>query len=413
MLHSPLQLPCFVGPPPGATPDEADAHWMRLAVWLARRAEGLTRPNPAVGAVIVGSDGRCIGFGTHRRAGTPHAEIHALRRAGDRARSSTLYVTLEPCSTTGRTPPCVRAILAAGVRRVVIGTLDPNPKHAGRAVPILREAGIRVDGPCEGDACRDLLQPFATVMTHGRPFFRLKLGMTLDARLADSSGTSQWITSPSSREAVQNLRRRSDAILVGAGTLRADNPSLLPRPSRGRQPWRVICARVTDLPLSAQVFTDAAAARTIVAAPAGWHPETAAALRARGVTVLELPADEPGFFRSLAEELKERGILSVLCEGGAHLAGALLRNDLIDELHLFVAPLVLGAGALPLFAGLDLPLAKAARFQILSATPIPPDLHVVAQRGSAPVASPSIAVECSRMQSIAVENDKRAPVEPC
>ncbi len=377
MRHSPLQLPCFDPPPSEATPDEADAHWMRLAVRLARRAEGMTRPNPAVGAVIVGADGRCIGFGAHRRAGTAHAEIHALRRAGERARSATIYVTLEPCSTTGRTPPCVRAILAAGIGRVVIGTLDPNPRHAGRAVPILREAGIRVDGPCEEEACRDLLRPFATVMTRGRPFFRLKLGMTLDARLADSSGTSQWITSPSSREAVQALRRRSDAILVGAGTLRADNPSLLPRPSRGRQPWRVICARNGGVPLDAKVFTDEAADRTIVAAPAGWRPDTAAALRARGVTVLELPADEPGYFRALAEQLRDLGLLSVLCEGGAHLAGALLRNQLIDELHLFVAPLVLGAGALPLFAGLDLPLAEAARFQILSATPLPPDLHVV------------------------------------
>lgn len=384
MSHNLLQLPVFAPPPPDTSTATVDAHWMRLAIRLARRAEGMTRPNPAVGAIVVAPDGRCVGFGDHLRAGTPHAEVHALRRAGSLACGATLYVTLEPCSTTSRTPPCTEAILRAGIARVVIGTLDPNPRHAGRAVPMLRDAGLVVDVGCEEPACRDLLAPFATSMTCSRPFFRLKLGMSLDARLADASGHSRWITSPSSREAVQALRRRSDAILVGAGTLRADNPSLLPRPSHGRRPYRIVCARHADLPLDAQLFTDAAADRTLVAAPDGWQPDTAEALRARGVTVLPLPSDEPAYFSALAAHLHALGLLSVLCEGGPHLAAALLRCHLVDELHLFLAPLVLGDAALPTFSAFSAPLADAPRFRLLSSTSCGPDVHLV----YAPAASP-------------------------
>lgn len=384
MADLPSRFPLFAAPDPSAGPAATDAHWMRVAIAMARRAEGMTRPNPAVGAVVVAPDGRCVGFGDHLRAGTPHAEVHALRRAGAAARGSTLYVTLEPCSTTGRTPPCTEAILRAGIRRVVIGTLDPNPRHAGRAVPLLRDAGLAVDVGCEEPACRDLLAPFATAIVRHRPYFRLKLGMTLDARLADYAGTSRWITNAASRDAVQALRRRSDAILVGAGTLRADNPSLLPRPSRGRLPWRVVCARDGDLPADARLFTDSAAARTIVAAPEGWHPATAQTLRDRGIAVLALPRDEAAYFAALAAHLHGLGILAVLCEGGGHLAGALLRQRLVDELHLFLAPVVLGDAALPAFAGIRQTLPDAARFRLLSSQALDGDVHLVLAPDPAP-----------------------------
>lgn len=371
------RFPLFAPPGPACGAAAADAYWMRTAIALARRAEGMTRPNPAVGAVVVAPDGRCAGFGDHLRAGTPHAEVHALRRAGAAARGATLYVTLEPCSTTGRTPPCTEAVLRAGIRRVVIGTLDPNPRHAGRAVPLLRDAGLAVDVGCEEAACRDLLAPFATAVTKGRPYFRLKLGMTLDARLADYAGTSQWITNAASREAVQALRRRSDAILVGAGTVRADNPSLLPRPSRGRRPWRVVCVRDGDLPADARLFADEAAVRTLVAAPEGWRPATAGRLRERGAAVLALPRDEAAYFGALAAHLRDLGALSVLCEGGGEIAGALLRQGLVDELHLFLAPLVLGDAARPAFAGIRRTLPDAARFRLRSAETLDDDVHLV------------------------------------
>jgi len=242
----------------------ADAAFMRRALELARRGEGLTRPNPPVGAVIV-RDGEVVGEGWHRKAGGPHAEVWALRGAGEKARGATLYVTLEPCTTTGRTPPCADAVIRAGVARVVVGTADPNPKHAGRAFPVLRAAGIEAECGVEEAAAKELLAPFAATMTLGRPHFTLKLGLTLDGFLADAEGRAKWITGEASREKVQELRRAADAVMVGAGTLRADDPSLWPRPDGGREPWRVVVGGAGGLPAGAKLFTDAHRGRTVVA----------------------------------------------------------------------------------------------------------------------------------------------------
>ncbi len=317
---------------------ESDARWLRRALDLARRGEGLTRPNPPVGAVVV-RRGIAIGQGWHRKAGGPHAEVYALRQAGARARGATLYVTLEPCSTFGRTPPCTDAILRAGIARVVVGTADPNPKHAGRGLRILRRAGIQV-AVAEWSEARDLIAPFACHMRRQRPSFTLKLGLTLDGRIADAAHCSRWITGPEARAEVQSLRRSSDAILVGAGTVRHDDPSLWPRPDRRRNPWRVVAVRHGPLPLSAQIFTDAHAARTIVAAPRGWQPACARRIRQAGATVWELPPR--GFFRALAAQLGRLGALRVLCEGGGILAGELIRARLVDELFIFLSPMLLG-----------------------------------------------------------------------
>ena len=318
---------------------ESEQYWMRHALTLARRAEGMTRPNPPVGAVLI-KNGHNIGQGWHKKAGGPHAEVFALRQAGDDARGATLYVTLEPCSTTGRTPPCSDAIIRAGISRVVVGTVDPNPKHAGRGLRQLRKAGIRVDlGACAEEA-RDLIAPFACHITQHRPFITLKLGLSLDGRIADHTHSSRWITGPDARNEVQALRCAADAIWVGAGTVRHDNPSLWPRPDLKRNPWRIITAQQGPLPLPAQVFTDEHAARTLVAAHEGWQPSCAHRLRQRGISVLELP--KKNFLTSLASHLGTMGLLHILCEGGGILAGELLNASLVDQLCIFLSPKLIG-----------------------------------------------------------------------
>ena len=351
---------------------ESDLKWMRQALALARRGEGLTRPNPPVGAVLV-KNGREIGQGWHRKAGGPHAEIYALRQAGKSARGATLYVTLEPCSTFGRTPPCTDAILRAGLGRIVVGTTDPNPQHAGRGLRLLRKAGLRVDvGACAGDAAA-LIAPFACRMLRRRPFITLKLGLSLDGRIADSTHSSRWITGPEAREMVQAMRRASDAIMVGAGTVRHDNPSLWPRPDGKRNPWRIIVVRQGPLPLSAQVFTDEHVAQTIVAAPRGWQPALARKIRQTGATVLELPSRR--FLPALAKELGKLGILRVLCEGGGILAGELIQAGLVDEMCVFLAPMLIG-GPVGAMGTTEWRLAQAPRFWPREFRPIGNDLLV-------------------------------------
>ncbi len=351
---------------------ESDLKWMRLALALARRGEGLTRPNPPVGAVVV-KNGRKIGQGWHRKAGGPHAEVFALRQAGAAARGATLYVTLEPCSTFGRTPPCTEAILRAGIARVVVGTTDPNPRHAGRGLRLLRKAGVRVDVGACGEEAAALIAPFACRMLRQRPFFTLKLGLTLDGRIADRTYSSRWITGPAARDVVQAMRRASDAVMVGAGTVRHDDPSLWPRPDGKRDPWRVVVVRRGPLPLSAQIFTDAHADRTLVAAPAGWQPACARKIRQTGATVLELPPRR--FLSALARELGRLGILRVLCEGGGILAGELIQANLADELCVFLAPLLIG-GPVGATGATHWLLAQAPRFQLRESRSVGDDLFL-------------------------------------
>ena len=302
--------------------------FMQRALALARRGEGLTRPNPPVGAVLV-QDGKIISEGFHKKAGGPHAEVNCLQSAIGNLKSSILYVTLEPCSTYGRTPPCTDLILARGIRRVVVATKDPNPAHAGRGIRILRRAGVEViAGVClaEADA---LIAPFSKLILTGMPYVTLKLASTIDGRIADASGKSKWITGPQARAKVQELRRSADAIMVGAGTVRADNPSLLPRPAGGRTPWRVIVG--STLQANAKVLTDEAAERTLVVS---------------------------GPLKKILRDLGKRGVMHVLCEGGGELAGSLVRAGLVDEFALFVAPALLGGDGVPMFGQKGWPLTK-------------------------------------------------------
>ena len=298
-----------------------DTPWMRRALLLARRAWGDTSPNPMVGAVLV-RDGEVIGEGYHHRCGMPHAEVEAIRDAlakGNDPAGSTIYVTLEPCSTCGRTPACTDAILNAGISRVVIAALDPNPKHAGRGVAILRKGGVKVRcGVCRKEA-EKLNQPFFHWITTGTPYVILKMAMTLDGKIATASGDSKWVTGPEARAEVQQLRRLADAILVGGDTARLDRPKLTVRDGNpvSRQPRRLVASRTlteTDL---AEIF------------PEGDLPQ-----------IVQLP--DPAAWRELLSRLGGENVMTLLLEGGGELAASALRAGVVNELYFYMAPKILG-----------------------------------------------------------------------
>lgn len=353
---------------------------MRRALALARRGEGLTRPNPPVGALVVKA-GRAIGAGFHARAGGPHAEVIALEAAGAGARGASLYVTLEPCCTHGRTPPCVDAIIKAKVREVIVGARDPNPKHCGRGLAALRRAGIRViENVCRAEA-ENLIAPFAKWITTGLPFFTLKLGVSLDGKIADTTGKSKWITSAASRKAVQAMRRRSDAIMVGAGTLRADNPGLLPRPALGRKPMRIVVSSSGRIPARSKVFIDAECGRAVVAVAKHCAIAAQKALAGSASEVWAFRQTRSGIdLRALARKLGEQGILHVLCEGGGELTESLIRAGLADELVFFVAPKIIGGGeAHSAVKGVGWPLGKGPELDFLECRKSGPDILIRAR----------------------------------
>ncbi len=321
---------------------ERDEMYMREALRIARNAEGRTSPNPLVGAVIV-RDGSIVAEGWHRKAGTPHAEVHALRMAGDLAKGATLYVTLEPCAHVGRTGPCAVAVRDAGIRRVVVAMGDPNPLVAGKGIQILRDAGVEVTvGVCEAEA-RQLNEVFLHWITTGRPFVVLKTAMTLDGKIATASGASKWITGEAARLRVHELRDRYDAILAGIGTALADDPSLTTRlPDRtGKNPVRIIVDSNARLPLTSNVVTDGQA-QTIVAVTEAAPEERVAALRAHGVDVLTCGTGSHVDLVQLMQELGRREIASVLVEGGGTVNFSLLAAGLVDKVHAFVAPKIVG-----------------------------------------------------------------------
>jgi diaminohydroxyphosphoribosylaminopyrimidine deaminase/5-amino-6-(5-phosphoribosylamino)uracil reductase len=356
-----------------------DAKWMGEALRLARLAEGLTRPNPPVGAVIV-KHGRMIGRGYHRKAGGPHAEVYALRQAGIRAKGATLYVTLEPCCTFGRTPPCTEAIMRAGIKKVVAAVSDPNPRHAGKGFTQLRRAGIEVVVGVGAEEARELLAPFASAIIQKRPYVTLKLAESLDGRIADSAGRSKWISGPAARSVVQGLRRRVDAVMVGSGTVLKDDPSLLPRPSKGRMPFRVIVDADGKVPVNRRVFSDAFASQTILVTTKRCPSRRQADYAVRGAKVLVLSAVGRGvFLPALLRSLHGLGVLHVLCEGGSEFAASLIRANLVDELVLFVAPVIIGSDGLGAIGGRGWKLAGAPRLKIVETRMIGDDVMIRAK----------------------------------
>jgi diaminohydroxyphosphoribosylaminopyrimidine deaminase/5-amino-6-(5-phosphoribosylamino)uracil reductase len=352
------------GSRPGAAPRSTDdERWMRRALALAARGEGETNPNPMVGCVVVNA-GRIVGEGYHRRAGGPHAEVAALERAGQKARGGTLYTNLEPCSHRGkRTPPCVPCVLASGVRRVVVAMKDPNPRVQGIAQ--LRRAGLQVEHGVLAVPARQLNRRHATAMRERRPYVVLKAATTLDGRIATASGESRWITSGAQRAAARRLRRQNDAVLVGIGTVLADDPRLLPQP-RVRRPFhRVVLDSTLRLPRGSQLVRSAR--RHPVWVLCARAPEARRRrLEARGVSVLRVRSRGGRVaLKPALRELSRRGVASVMVEGGSEVLGAFLAERLFDELILVRAPLVLGGrGGLPAFGGPDpRRLAHAARLR--------------------------------------------------
>ena len=318
-----------------------DEYFMGEALRAARHALGRTSPNPLVGAVVVRGD-RIVSIGWHRAAGTPHAEVHALHAAGELSRGATLYVTLEPCSHYGRTPPCVNAIIDAGISRVVAAMSDPNPKVAGRGFELLRQAGIKVEcGVLEQEA-RRLNEVFLKWITTGLPFVMLKTAMSLDGKIATSTGQSQWITSEVARRRVHEWRNIFDGIMVGIGTVLADNPSLTTRlDSGGRNPIRIIVDSSARTPIDANVVIDRQS-RTIIAVTERAPRDRIDALRDRGVEIITAGSEERVDLRQLLKELAVREITSVMVEGGGTLNFSLLKAGLVDKLNAFIAPKVLG-----------------------------------------------------------------------
>ena len=348
-----------------------DRRMMMAALNLARGALGTTAPNPAVGCVIAQGE-RIVGQGATQPGGRPHAEVMALREAGSAAQGATAYVTLEPCSHHGRTPPCADALIEAGVARVVIAFAhDPDPRVQGRGTARLRAAGIKVEtGLMERDA-QAIVAGFVKTVTHGLPWITVKLGVTLDGCIATKGGESRWITGPGARKVVQRMRAEHDAILVGIGTVLADDPGLrsaLPG-FEDRPRWRVVADSHLRTPLDSQLVRNAATHPLILLAAADAPTDQAKALQDAGVTVLTVARDAGGRLDLTAamRTLKGAGLTSILNEGGSQLAGGLLRAGLVDRLAWHRAPILLGDSGLPALQGLGIErLADAIRLRFLA-----------------------------------------------
>ncbi|MBC8208057.1 MAG: bifunctional diaminohydroxyphosphoribosylaminopyrimidine deaminase/5-amino-6-(5-phosphoribosylamino)uracil reductase RibD [Desulfobulbaceae bacterium] len=334
---------------------EEDQKFMRLALREARKGLGRTSPNPCVGALIV-RENKVIATGYHRKAGTPHAEIHALRRAGELARGATIYVTLEPCNHTGRTPPCSRAVAQAGISRAVVGMEDPNPLVAGSGNEYLRSQGVQVLAGIMEKECRALNRPFIKHITTALPWVILKAGISLDGRITYQPSKGGAMTGPDSWRQVHRLRNRVDAILIGTNTALIDNPSLTTRlpQGRGRDPLRVLLDSQLLLPETAKVLRLESEAETWVFCGPMADPEKRARLTLlEGVEVFQVQVDNNGRLDllSILEELGRAGVNSLLVEGGAAILGAFLREKLADQLTFFLAPVLAGDQGLSVLQG--------------------------------------------------------------
>lgn len=352
--------------------DLEDQHWMQHALMLAKRGLYTTRPNPAVGCVLV-KDGQIIGEGFHPKAGDPHAEVFALRQAGDAARGATAYVTLEPCSHFGRTPPCANGLIAAQVSRVVMATLDANPQVAGQGLAKLEAAGIKtLVGVCEAEA-REINAGFLQTMAGDRPFIRLKVAASLDGRTAMSSGESKWITGRDARLDVQHFRAMSGAIITGIGTILADDPFLNVRAVADGtlidsipQPLRVVLDRQGQIPANAQLFNDPKSVLLV----------SADADHAFAHVSADVEKWQCASLIALLDDLKtKKQIHDVLVEAGATLSGAFIAAGLVDELIVYLAPTLLGSLARPMFDLPFLQMNEQVRWQTVSVTPVGEDIR--------------------------------------
>jgi diaminohydroxyphosphoribosylaminopyrimidine deaminase / 5-amino-6-(5-phosphoribosylamino)uracil reductase len=322
---------------------------MQRCLDLARQALGYTAPNPLVGCVIV-KEGQVVGEGFHPRAGEPHAEVFALKAAGENARGSTLYVNLEPCNHYGRTPPCTEAVIQAGVQRVVVGMIDPDQRVSGRGVARLREAGLDVVVGVAEAECRELNEAFIHRVVHRRPFGILKYAMTLDGKIATSSGHSAWVSAEPARMEVHHLRAICDAVVIGGNTLRRDNPQLTayrqPSPELAnpdRNPLRIVMSRTLDLPTDARLW-QTETAPTLVVTQVGHAPDLVPQLKRRGVELVTLERLTPA---TTLDYLYERGLLSVLWECGGTLSARAIAEGCVQKVWAFIAPKIIGGDTAP------------------------------------------------------------------
>lgn len=324
--------------------NDRDVGFMRLALREARKGSGRTSPNPAVGAVIV-RNGTVVAKGYHRKAGLPHAEVEALSRLHEHSPEDTLYVTLEPCNHVGKTPPCTHAILKSGIRRVVVGMKDPNPQVTGGGCEFLKAHGIEVTIGVLENECQRLNEDFLKFVAERRPFVIGKSAMTLDGWIATSTGHSKWITNEQSRAFVHHLRDRVDAVMVGIGTILADDPSLTTRlkRGRGRDPLRIVVDTHLRIPRNARVVTQNSSARTLIVTGEDMRETELRGFQGEGLSTITCPIrDRKIDLKALMKRLGEMSVMSVLVEGGARIMGSMIREKLIDKFYVFKAPRLLG-----------------------------------------------------------------------
>lgn len=340
-----------------------DPDYMQMALSLAGKAKGFTSPNPCVGAVVV-KDDKVVGQGFHRAAGLAHAEVAAIDDAGTAAKGATLYVTLEPCNHFGKTPPCTQKIIRAGIKKVIVGCKDPNPDVCGGGIAFLQENGIEVTAGILEKEAGELIEAFSWHTRKKTPFVILKCAATLDGRTATSTGDSQWITNEKSRAYVHQIRHEADAILVGSGTLHADDPSLTARIKgvQTKDPVRIILDTHLSIRQTAKVITQKSFARTIIATGPSAPEEKKSLLESKGVEILEIPLKEEKLdLNHLMIKLGQMSITSLLIEGGSRVAGSALRAGIVNKMLFFLAPKLLGGSdGIPVFEGEGPKLLKHA-----------------------------------------------------
>ena len=327
-------------------PEDDQSRWMRRCLELACLAAGQTAPNPMVGCVVLNQN-LVVGEGFHPGAGQPHADVFALAQAGAKAQGATLYVNLEPCNHTGRTPPCTEAVISAGVKRVVVGMVDPDPRVSGTGIQRLRQTGIEVEVGVDETACQRLNEAFIQRVTRQRPLGLLKYAMTLDGKIAATGGHSTWVTGSTARTAVHQLRSTCDAVVVGGNTVRHDNPRLTSHGQSTHNPLRVVMSRRLNLPPQANLWQLEAAATVVFTSPEA-DPGQQQLLTAQGVEVVVLPTLTP---KRVTDQLYQRGCAAVLWECGGQLAAEAIKDGVIDKLWAFVAPKIVGGTNAPVPVG--------------------------------------------------------------
>ena len=359
-----------------------DEKHMRLAIRLAKRAEGLTSPNPIVGAVIV-KNGKVVGRGYHKMCGMPHAEVNALRQAGLKARGATIYVTLEPCDHFGKTPPCTDALINSGVKRVVIGMKDPNPLNNGKGMKKLNSNGIKTDIGILKDEAIEMNKPFIKSVTKKLPYVTVKTAQSIDGKIATKTGDSKWITSEASRKFVHDLRSSVDAVMVGVNTIIKDDPLLTSRGTRfKKQPIRVVVDSRLSTPVGAKIFSDVKISPVIIVTTKKSDRKKIGQIEKKGARVIILKSSRGGLdLKSLMNKLTNMGIINVLVEGGGNLIAGLVESRLVDKFLFFIAPKIIGGkNAITSVEGAGIKMIKdAAELKNIKLRKIGPDILIEAE----------------------------------